>query len=339
VQSSSLNQQIAVPVHRDTVAQQRRQVVARAGEFFASLGMQATSPEPLVSDDDATAPFSSSAIAAFGRFLRGEELPGSGAWAVQPCAQFRDVERASMSLDEGLFVFQSLGALAPLTEGPPLMVSLPVLFDACAIPVERVRILAASRDRAHFQPLADAGFKVYWDLVPEREHDCRVGLAHVRARGAWVTYRRHEGGLLCCGTVLHLAGEGRPLGYGVALTVESLCAAAHGLAHVIQADPVSTVLDVSDPRHAHYARLLVAATWLFRHGVRPGRRNRRLVARQVVRRMAALALGLGWSLEQVAAHVGGYERARFGETSRVAGEIVRHITERYWPVVGAVRAY
>ncbi|GAA3836829.1 hypothetical protein GCM10022226_68460 [Sphaerisporangium flaviroseum] len=285
--------------HLPVATRLRRNLERLTADFtghFLREGAEELVPEPTVPRDDPTVLFTNSAVVAFKPYLRGElALGGRTLVVTQPCVRAHNLKTmfAEAFAPEFVLQFTMLAALAP--DGAALTRAIARFFGGTLnLDGSQVLMKAASDDHdLHTGWPAGWSPPVARDTERRRYYRWKFGEPRMTGRGATFAIAQGPGRWRDLGNLIAFEWDGRTVGYGFGIGLETLAACLGRSRWVIDAMPIGALPPAESEQEAKLADLLGLLARLYHNGIAVSGRAQGYIMRKALIALDHLAAGLG----------------------------------------------
>ncbi|WP_327088493.1 alanine--tRNA ligase-related protein [Nonomuraea sp. NBC_01738] len=279
----------------------RRDMEALAAEFtghFRESGAVPLDPEPAIPRADPTVLFTNSAVVSFKPFIRGDRPLDDGLYTVtQPCVRAHNLKTAFAEAFSADFVLQftMLGALAPAAGRATFTDAIARFFrDRLGLSSSQVLFKVASDDHdLHAGWLDTWSTPVSYDTERRAYYRWGFGDEGMTGRGATFAIAQHGGGWRDLGNLIAFEWQGRTVGYGFGIGVETLAACLARSRWVLDVMPPGVLPPVATEQDAKLADLAGMLVRLYGNGVELSSRAQGHVMRRALVSFDVLSGRLG----------------------------------------------
>jgi hypothetical protein len=291
----------ATRLHRDM-----ERLTADFTGHFVQQGAEELAPEPAVPRNDSTILFTNSAVVAFKPYLRGE-LPLGGRTLVvtQPCMRAHNLKKmfAEAFAPEFVLQFTMLAALSPRRDAFTEAIAR-YFSDTLNLESSQVLLKVAADDHdLHTGWPAGWSTPVAYDTERRRYYRWNFGEARMTGRGATFAIAQGDGKWRDLGNLIAFEWDGRTVGYGFGIGLETLAACLARSRWVIDVMPIGALPPAGTEQEAKLADLLGMLARLYTNGIAVSGRAQGHVMRKALIALDAVAAELGVPEEELLARM------------------------------------
>ncbi|MEV4398199.1 alanine--tRNA ligase-related protein [Nonomuraea sp. NPDC049607] len=278
-------------------------------DHFLRAGAERLSAEPAVPRDDPTVLFTNSAVVAFKPYLRGDVVLGDRTLVVtQPCVRAHNLKTTFSEAFSADFVlqFNMLAVLAPVAALDSLAETIRRFFsDLHGLKGSQVLLKVAADDHDLHTAWQDAWTTpLAYDEEPRRYYRWGFGEDRMTGRGATFAIEQSGGKWRDLGNLIAFEWDGRTVGYGFGIGVETLAACLARSRWVIDVMPPGVLPPVETEQQAKLADLLGLLARLYAHDIEMSGRAQGYIMRKALVTLDALASELRVPEDELLARMG-----------------------------------
>lgn len=317
---------------RRAIADLRDRIRQRFCSFFRSQGYLPHAPGSIIPKTDVSVLFTGSAISTLKPYLSANSVPREGLFIVQNCLRTQNLKHFGNDAHNLSWAsyFSGLGVLVRPDQLDRLAADTwRFLADELAIPVDRLRIRAASKDVDLLQYWYSAGLSscVELDASQPSAYTHKFGMDGVSGRNCNFGVAHHmTGAIRDIGNIIVMEAEGRPVAVEIGFGVETITSRILDFPNPITASLACDFLLPFTPLVTQLADAISAAVVILDAGVLPGPTGRSYILRRYLRSTAELREKAEVDLSEVGACAEQFEREEFGSGSDIPEKITEYLS-------------
>lgn len=266
-------------------------------DHFLQGGAERLSAEQAIPRDDPTVLFTNSAVVPFKPYLRGDLALGDRTLVVtQPCVRAHNLKTTFTEAFSADFVlqFNMLAVLAPVAARTSLADTISRFFsDLHGLKDSQVLLKVAADDHDLHTAWRDAWTTpVAYGEEPRRYYRWGFGEDRMTGRGATFAIAQSDGKWRDLGNLIAFEWDGRTVGYGFGIGVETLAACLARSRWVIDVMPAGVLPPVETEQEAKLADLLGLLARLYANDIEASGRAQGYIMRKALVTLDALAAEL-----------------------------------------------